>query len=33
MCVRACVHVLVMQNLSMFMIFDFPPMMDLLMRF
>lgn len=26
-CVRACL------NLSMFMIFDFPPMMDLLMRF
>ena len=31
-CVRACVHALIMQNLSMFMIFDFPPMMDLSMH-
>ena len=28
-----CVHVLIMQNLSKFMIFDFPPMMGLLMHF
>ena len=28
-----CVHVLIMQNLSKFMIFDFPPMMDLSMHF